>query len=487
MTETRGKAAVAADPQALLDAIRAQVCGSATPGAYPHTLIDQMWDTLTDVQRHGTGQFNGAPSGGPQGTPNGTAEDVLAQLTGSPTPGQITRWGPTTSKSRAGWDGRYRTLAELVAQVAAHAATLTDSGPTTPKVTLTATPAGDGQVRLDWTATAAGTVTGWTASRDGTDTHDTGPWSTPELAAATRTFTMSSLIPGQSYQFTVTGHVTGGKNITGTAAATATGSAPTPAPAPSPTPTPTPSPTPTPTPAPSGSDGTTAAATHGWGTPLPASDEFDYTGAPDPNKWSVYGLGGSVGGAGSNCWVGHAGNGRRCAYTATVGGGFLRQHGYPNGDSAGMASKLGQRYGRWEVRARITSVGSSGNPYHPVLLTWADSDQWPQGGELDFFEVNVGDDRASAYLHHPTQSGVVQDSYQSKPLDLSQWHNYALDWTPTALVGYIDGQEWFRDTDPKAQPPGPMHACIQLDCFFPQTNMQEAYFDAAWVRIYSSG
>lgn len=119
-----------------------------------------------------------------------------------------------------------------------------------------------------------------------------------------------------------------------------------------------------------------------------------------------------------------------------------------------------------------------------MLITWPDSDQWPQGGEYDYFEVNVGDQAATAYMHHPTASGVVQDAYHSGALDLSQWHNYGFEWAPGGLTGYIDGQVWFHDTDPGVQAPGPMHQTIQLDNFC-GCAMQQAYFDVDWARVYA--
>ncbi|TCC64096.1 glycosyl hydrolase family protein [Kribbella pittospori] len=209
---------------------------------------------------------------------------------------------------------------------------------------------------------------------------------------------------------------------------------------------------------------------------MPASDEFDYTGAPDESRWAIYG---GVDG----CWPGHAGNGQRCGYTNTVQDGYLRQTGYANGDTAGLASDLGQKYGRWEVRARVIADGNSGHAYHPVLITWPDSDEWPQGGEYDYFEVNVGDTSATAFMHHPTDSEVIQDEYHSGSLDLAQWHNYGFEWAPDGLTGYIDGQVWFHDTDPDVQAPGPMHQTIQLDNFCGCT-MQKAYFDVGWARVY---
>lgn len=227
----------------------------------------------------------------------------------------------------------------------------------------------------------------------------------------------------------------------------------------------------TPAPPPPG-DQQTAAGRLGWGTPVAAgSDEFNYAGAPDPARWSTYN------------GPGHAGNGRRVASASTVQDGFLRQTGKANGDTAGMASKFGQRFGRWEVRARVNSTGASGKPYHAVLITWPDSDQWPAGAEYDFFEVNVGDTCAAAFLHLPNHQPYRQESARKCPVDLTAWHNYGFSWRDNLLVGYIDGQEWFRFTGRVAQAPGPMHQTIQLDNFF-GSGMQPATFDIDWARAY---
>ncbi len=43
-------------------------------------------------------------------------------------------------------------------------------------------------------------------------------------------------------------------------------------------------------------DETSAAVKYGWGTALPGSDEFNYSGTPDSNKWGIYGEGGDEAG-----------------------------------------------------------------------------------------------------------------------------------------------------------------------------------------------
>jgi hypothetical protein len=221
----------------------------------------------------------------------------------------------------------------------------------------------------------------------------------------------------------------------------------------------------------------TAAANFNWGTPLPASDEFNYTGAPDPTKWDK---------AGDNpCWPGHAGNGLRCGANSTVANGYLRATGMANGNTGWLASNLGRIHGRIEVRARMAADATAGHAYHPVLIDWPDSDAWPSGGEYDFMETDIGAPGIDAFMHHPTQSQVVQDHY-SKTLDITQWHNYAFDWENGNLTGYVDGVVFFHDTAAGIEAPGNMHLTLQLDNFF-GSGMQPAHLDVDWARFYAAG
>lgn len=229
----------------------------------------------------------------------------------------------------------------------------------------------------------------------------------------------------------------------------------------------------------------TAAERFGWGTPLPGSDEFNYTGAPDPNKWTAAG----------ECWAGHAGNGKRCASNSTVNGGALVQTGEANGDSAWLASKLGQQYGRWEARVRTEALSpDNGRKYHPLLIVWPDSNQWPNHGEYDFFENQApGQDSVEAWLHYPHNPGIpVQQEHAVKTgVNTSEWHNIAFEWTPTHIKGFIDGVEFYSFSDgAKSGTRGPIqampsgHLTIQLDNFF-GADMQEAKYEVDWARIYA--
>ena len=232
----------------------------------------------------------------------------------------------------------------------------------------------------------------------------------------------------------------------------------------------------------------TAAERYGWGTPLPASDEFDYTGAPDPARWVQAG----------ECWPGHTGNGRRCASRTTVDDGVLVQTGLANGDTGWLASTHGTRYGRWEVRIRTVQTGDGAVPYHPVLIVWPDSEDWPADGEYDFLEnSSPGEQCAEAFLHYPHPDLPVQQEFARETdcgAPLSEWHTVAFEWTPEHVRGFVDGEQFFsfsggegpgRRAAIQAMPSG--HLTIQLDDYDDAgRGLAPARTEVDWVRIYPS-
>lgn len=220
------------------------------------------------------------------------------------------------------------------------------------------------------------------------------------------------------------------------------------------------------TPPPTG-DGSTAAAAHNWG-PVVTGDEFNYTGAPDANKWNVYDS------------AGHAGNGVRSPAQASVDGNKLVINGTANGTTAGLSAKFAnQKYGRWE--ARIAASGD--NEYHMVSILWPDSQNWPCDGEVDYAET-TGDWNVINFFQH--YSCDNQQTMATKAIDVTQFHNYAVDWSPSGMVGYIDGVEWFRDEVPAHQPPGSMHQTLQLDWFPDSTPDGTGEMRVDWVRVHAA-
>jgi hypothetical protein len=144
-----------------------------------------------------------------------------------------------------------------------------------------------------------------------------------------------------------------------------------------------------------------------------------------------------------------------------------------------MSAKFDRRkYGRWEARMRTSARDSE---YHPVLLLWPDSGDWPCDGEVDYAE-GVGDtSRMNFFLHHGCNNQQIS---ARQAIDTTQWHNYAIDWQPDGITGYIDGVQWFRTTNVGYLPPGPMHQAIQLDWFPDGSVLNRSWMEVDWVRVH---
>ncbi len=102
------------------------------------------------------------------------------------------------------------------------------------------------------------------------------------------------------------------------------------------------------------------------------------------------------------------------------------------------------QYGTAEARIRVT--GGSG-----LWPAWwmLGNGNWPETGEIDIMEFIGEKDWASAAVHGPGYSGetpFVNRLYFDKNKDATQWHNYAVDWTPDSLIFRYDGKPMFRVT-----------------------------------------
>jgi Glycosyl hydrolases family 16 len=164
------------------------------------------------------------------------------------------------------------------------------------------------------------------------------------------------------------------------------------------------------TPGQSAGYGTSAAAIHGWGEPNRV-EEFD---GPLGDSWNVYDS------------PGHAGNGRRTPDAVSIEDGILTITGDSDGNTAGMAWNPGQRYGRWEGRVRAPASDES---YNALLLLWPDAEDFPVGGEIDFMEMmDHTRQTTDIFLHNGEDDDTVNGEVR---IDATQWHNWAVEWTPT--------------------------------------------------------
>ena len=205
-----------------------------------------------------------------------------------------------------------------------------------------------------------------------------------------------------------------------------------------------------------------------WGAPNRVDDFTDP--AASLGGWYVYD------------GAGHVGNGMRTPQAIGVDGGLLTITGDPAGNSGGMAWLPGQLYGRWEVCMK-SSVASPN--YHSVALLWPDSENWPADGEIDFMEI-LDPQRlvVTASLNHrdPKFPAPEDPNYRASiQVDATQWHAWAVEWTPGRVAGFVDGSQWFEVTD--HIPQNPMHLCIQLDNFGGDL-AERGQQSVDWVRQY---
>lgn len=232
-------------------------------------------------------------------------------------------------------------------------------------------------------------------------------------------------------------------------------------------------------------------------------DEFDYTGPPDPSKWSCE--------IGDHGW----GNGELQAYTddpsnVWVSDGVLRIQakrqslGQRNYTSSRLTTKgkADWQYGRIEVRLRPPS-GRGTWAAAWMLPTNNKFGDWPMCGEIDIME-HVGHDAGKIHgtihtemCNHKkgTQVGNILN------VDLEQWHTYGVAWSHDRLNFSYDGHRYLTVTKEKwaseeAWPFNkPFFIVLNLAVggdWGGQKGVDDVAFDAgqmmevAWVRVYGS-
>lgn len=117
---------------------------------------------------------------------------------------------------------------------------------------------------------------------------------------------------------------------------------------------------------------------------------------------------------------------------------------------------------------------------------------WPYGGEYDLLENGEpGEQAAGAFLHYPSLDGVDhQIDVADFPVDLREFHNFAFEWSPNGLKGWVDGTAWFSHSggaaadrkDLQAMHRG--HLTVQLDAF-QATGCIASTMELEWVRVYT--
>lgn len=177
------------------------------------------------------------------------------------------------------------------------------------------------------------------------------------------------------------------------------------------------------------------------------AEEFDYTGAPDPNSWTYD--------TGDHGW----GNNELQNYTTDaknvqVKDGMLTITAIKesSGSKAYSSTRLVSRgkkdftYGRLEVKAKLPS-GRGTWPAIWMLPTARAYGDWPKSGEIDVME-HVGYDpnvvhfsiHSEAYNH---KINTQKTATRQIPTAMTDFHLYRVDWTPAYIRGFFDGIQVF--------------------------------------------
>jgi len=181
------------------------------------------------------------------------------------------------------------------------------------------------------------------------------------------------------------------------------------------------------------------------------SDEFDYTGLPDPAKWG-YDIGG-------NGW----GNNELEYYTNDI-----RNAGVANGiltitvlkedigglhySSARLVTKNKEDilYGRIEVKAKVPAGKGTWPAIWMLPTDWAYGN-WPKSGEIDIME-HVGYDPNVIHISTHCEAYYWRLNNQKTAVlkienAITAFHLYRVDWTPYAIRGYIDDNLVFTNVN----------------------------------------
>lgn len=211
-----------------------------------------------------------------------------------------------------------------------------------------------------------------------------------------------------------------------------------------------------------------------WGRPVLTED---FTGSRlDPRKWLVYN-------------DQHERDNPRTAAATRLAGGRLEMTGgiYHGRDlSGGVASRVYQKYGRWEVRMRA----ERGVGYSAVALLWPERFGDPESAEINFAEVlDPTRQKVGLFVHHGPDD---RQANRGLRVDFTRWHTVALDWLPESLTFWLDGQKVWTYRGPLIPSRTRMGLTLQNDqvCDLGpefcrnRTTPKWVTMDVDWVRIY---
>lgn len=217
------------------------------------------------------------------------------------------------------------------------------------------------------------------------------------------------------------------------------------------------------------------------------SDEFDYEGKPDENKWS-YGSGDSA----------KVENGKLIIE--------LRKE-QADDSSVGIVTrgKSEWTYGKIEIAAKLPA-GQGIQSVIKMVPSENEYGEWPSSGEIDVME-QAGYDRGmiSASIHtesyNDDENARMTNSVQVEDCS-EEFHVYAVEWLPDKMIFTVDGEEYFtyKPTDHVERPtytewPFDTDMYLMLDAAVGENQngqsetdetIEAAQMEVDYVRVYQS-
>ena len=171
-------------------------------------------------------------------------------------------------------------------------------------------------------------------------------------------------------------------------------------------------------------------------------------------------------------------------------------------DTSGLA---GFKYGRLEAKLKYDVVSGAfpafwtigtcayyptGEDIHGVHKS--KGTQWAQNGEIDMFEGRGtnGEIVQGGWYNQDDGKGNLQMIFGSKNIDASQYHVYAVEWTETTMIAYIDGVETGRkNISDITSWQRPQYIILNMAVGstggYPADDCTSMKMEVDWVRVYA--
>ncbi|MDG2146743.1 MAG: glycoside hydrolase family 16 protein [Flavobacteriaceae bacterium] len=239
------------------------------------------------------------------------------------------------------------------------------------------------------------------------------------------------------------------------------------------------------------------------------SDEFDYEGSPDIDKWHHQTIAPNNG----SWWNGELQHYTNRLENSSVNNGTLKikakkeQYEFDDSSksytSARLNSKFSFRYGRIDVRAKlpkgsgtwpaIWTLGANINEIGNYFGDHFGNVGWPACGEIDIMEQNGWNkNNVIGHLHWEDNSGQYKNQGGTKSIENSydEFHTYSLVWDSSKISILLDDNTFFSMANTSNNPYDNDHYLLiniavggNLGGDVP-SNFSEEIMEIDYVRIY---